>query len=73
VQVLIFGSNLECTRSTESQDELSPSVTLELTEHGEHVGFIYCIPFKEKYWYEKRLVESFEDKLGINELGLVSK
>ena len=46
------------------EDELSSSVTLELTRHGGHVGFIYGnMPFKEKYWYEKKMVSFFKCKL----------
>lgn len=45
------------------EEELSSSITLELTEHGGHVGFIYGKPFREKYWIEKRLVDFFKAKL----------
>lgn len=40
--------------------ELSPSTTLELTNRGGHVGFIYGSPFNEKYWIEKRLTDFFK-------------
>jgi uncharacterized protein len=43
------------------EDEISESVTLELTEKGGHVGFVYGNPFKEKYWYETRMVEFFRN------------
>ncbi len=43
-----------------TEKELSPSVTLELTEHGGHVGFIYgSSPINLKYWSQKRIVEFF--------------
>ncbi len=46
-----------------NEDELSPSVTLELTEHGGHVGFIYgSSPFNVKYWTEKRIAEFFRSQ-----------
>jgi predicted alpha/beta-fold hydrolase len=46
------------------ENDLSPSVTLELTEHGGHVGFIYgSSPFNVKYWAERRLVEFFNSYL----------
>jgi predicted alpha/beta-fold hydrolase len=39
-------------------DELSPSVHLELTQHGGHVGFVSgSIPFKPQYWLEQRIPE----------------
>lgn len=45
------------------EDDLADNVTLELTDHGGHVGFIYGDnPFSAKYWIEKRLVEFFSDK-----------
>ena len=47
-----------------NEAELSSSVTLELTEHGGHVGFVYGkTPFGAKYWIEKRLVEFFKNEL----------
>lgn len=47
-----------------TEEELSSSITLELAKHGGHVGFVYGnMPFKEKYWYEKRLVAFFKNKL----------
>ena len=46
-----------------SEDDLSKEVTLELTEQGGHIGFIYeHTPFKAKIWSEKRLAEFFEQK-----------
>ncbi|MDA1342340.1 MAG: hydrolase [Proteobacteria bacterium] len=38
--------------------EISPSVQLEFTQHGGHVGFITGrIPFKPQYWLEQRIPE----------------
>jgi predicted alpha/beta-fold hydrolase len=37
-------------------DELSPTVTLEVTPNGGHVGFISGMnPFKPTYWLEQRI------------------
>ncbi|MEQ8939276.1 MAG: hydrolase, partial [Gammaproteobacteria bacterium] len=35
------------------EEELSESITLELTERGGHVGFVYGGIFKPRYWIEK--------------------
>lgn len=44
-----------------SQAELSPSVTLELTKGGGHVGFVYGKnPLKPKYWVDKRFGDFFK-------------
>jgi len=43
-----------------NKDELSEYVTLELSEHGGHVGFIEGSLFKPEYWLEKRIVEYFK-------------
>jgi len=41
-----------------NQDELSESVTLELSNHGGHVGFISGnTPWNAKYWLEERIPE----------------
>jgi predicted alpha/beta-fold hydrolase len=43
-----------------TETDLSPDVTLELTESGGHVGFVYgTTPFTAKYWIEKRLTAFF--------------
>ena len=43
-----------------TEADLSPNVTLELTESGGHVGFVYGkTPFTAKYWIEKRLTTFF--------------
>jgi len=40
------------------QDELSESVTLELSSHGGHVGFVSGnTPWNAKYWLEQRIPE----------------
>ena len=42
------------------QEELSSSVTLELTSGGGHVGFVSGKnPFKPRYWLEQRIPEFF--------------
>lgn len=41
------------------EEELSESVTLELTEHGGHVGFVCGKMLNLDYWFEKRAAEYF--------------
>lgn len=44
--------------SPPTEEELSPSVHLELSEAGGHVGFISGnIPFKAEYWLDQRIIE----------------
>lgn len=46
------------------KDELSKTVTLELSEHGGHVGFVTgANPFKPDYWLEKRIPEYIKEIL----------
>ena len=44
------------------EDELSPSVTLEVHEHGGHVGFVSGSLLKPEYWLEERIVAFLEEK-----------
>ena len=38
-------------------DELPEAVTLELCDHGGHVGFVSgALPWRPRYWLEKRLL-----------------
>ena len=41
------------------QEELSKFITLELSQHGGHVGFVSGTFFNPKYWLEERIVEYF--------------
>ena len=45
-----------------SKAELSSSITLELTEHGGHVGFIGGSFFHPEYWLEKRISYFFRER-----------
>ena len=46
-----------------SQEELSQSIELELSDNGGHVGFIGGTFLKPDYWLEKRIVRFFSDSL----------
>ena len=45
------------------RDELSCSVTLEVSRHGGHVGFVSGTLLKPIYWSENRVVEFFKELL----------
>jgi hypothetical protein len=39
------------------EHELGPGVTLELSEHGGHVGFVAgSVPGRPRYWLDERIV-----------------
>ncbi len=42
-----------------SKGELSQHVTLEVSKHGGHVGFISGSIFNPKYWLEERIIRYF--------------
>jgi predicted alpha/beta-fold hydrolase len=44
------------------EEEISSFVSLGLTKHGGHVGFVSGTLFKPKYWLETRIVEYFLEK-----------
>lgn len=40
-----------------NQHELSETVSLELSHHGGHVGFVTGAPWRPRYWLEQRLTD----------------
>lgn len=51
--------------SVPSQTELSPEVTLEVSQHGGHMGFIKGgLPWKPSYWFTQRIMSFFEAHMG---------
>ena len=48
-----------------SRGELSPSVLLEISAHGGHVGFVHgSLPWRPRYWLEERIPAFLETYLG---------
>jgi len=45
-----------------SKEELSAHVTLEVSKHGGHVGFISGSIFRPKYWLEERIITYFNQQ-----------
>lgn len=49
-----------------SEDMLSDHVTLELTSHGGHVGFVGgTAPWSAEYWLEQRITRWLQEQLGV--------
>jgi predicted alpha/beta-fold hydrolase len=50
-----------------ADSELGPGVTLELSEHGGHVGFVSgSRPGQPVYWLEQRILQALQERLRDN-------
>ena len=48
-----------------SRDELSPSIALEISARGGHVGFVHgSLPWRPRYWLEERIPAFLQSYLG---------
>lgn len=45
------------------ESELSPQVTLELSQKGGHVGFVSGPPWRPSYWFERRIPEFLGERI----------
>lgn len=49
--------------------ELSPAVSLEVTESGGHVGFVAgCLPWRPQYWLEQRIPAFFNEAFQLHQV-----
>ena len=49
------------------EDDLSPAVTLEVSDAGGHVGFVHGPhPLKPKYWLEEKIVDHLQSIFGMD-------
>ncbi|MDN4502964.1 hydrolase [Alteromonadaceae bacterium BrNp21-10] len=46
--------------------QLSPAITIELSEHGGHVGFMQGTPWHPKVWLHQRVPQFFDEQLGFD-------
>ena len=59
---LLFVFHIPLNHAIPSEDELSNNITMELSPHGGHVGFVSgSWPWSAEYWLERRLVDFIAD------------